>query len=74
MCFIHGTPWTQNVNQIYIRCSEEFLDVFETSDVRSIYVLCPGSKQNEWVSKALLVQNKKMKICDGWLKNVRTGH
>ena len=46
MCFIHGTPWTQNVNQIYIRCSEEFLDVFETSDVRSIYVLCPGSKQS----------------------------
>ena len=36
------TPWAQDVNGTYIRRSENVLDVFWTSCVRSIYVLCPG--------------------------------
>ena len=36
------TPWTQDVNWTYIRRSEDVQDVFWTSYVRSIYVLCPG--------------------------------
>ena len=35
-------PWTQDVNQTYILLLEGVLDVFWTSYVRSIYVLCPG--------------------------------
>ena len=35
------TPWTQYVNWTYIRRSEDVLDVFWTSYIRSIYVLCP---------------------------------
>ena len=34
------TPQTQDVNWIYIRPSEDVLDFFWTSYVRSIYVLC----------------------------------
>ena len=36
------TPWTQDVNWTYTRRSEDALDVFLTSYVRSIYILCPG--------------------------------
>ena len=32
------SPWTQDVNWTYIRCSEDVQDVFWTSYVRSIYV------------------------------------
>ena len=39
-------PWTQEVNLLYIRSSEEVLDVFWTSYVRLIYVLCPGGLWN----------------------------
>ena len=38
------TPWTQDVNWTYIRRLEDIQDVFWTSYVRSIYVLCPGGK------------------------------
>ena len=34
------TPQAQDVNWTYIRRSEDVLDVFWTSYVRSIYVLC----------------------------------
>ena len=34
------TPYTQEVNWTYIRRSEDVLDVFWTSYVRSIYALC----------------------------------
>ena len=36
------TPWVQDVNWAYLRRSEDVLDIFWTSDVHSIYVLCPG--------------------------------
>ena len=34
-------PWTENVNLTYIRRSEGALDVFLSSYVHSIYILCP---------------------------------
>ena len=34
--------WTQDVNWTYIRFSKDVQDIFWTSSVRSIYVLCPG--------------------------------
>ena len=34
------SPWTQDVNWKYIRHSEDVQDVFWTSYVRSVYVLC----------------------------------
>ena len=37
-------PWTQDVNWTYIRCSEDAQNVFWTSIVLSIYVLCLGEK------------------------------
>ena len=36
----HSSPSTQDVNWTYIRRSEDVLDVFWTSYVRSVYVLC----------------------------------
>ena len=41
------TPWTQDVNWAYIRRSEDILDLFWMSYVRSICVLCPGGKLME---------------------------
>ena len=35
------SPWTQDVNWTYIRRSEDVKDVFWTSYIRSVYVLCP---------------------------------
>ena len=35
-------PWTKDVNWMHIRRSEDALDIFWMSYVRSIYVLCPG--------------------------------
>ena len=35
-------PSTQDANLVRIRLSEDVLDVIWTSNVRSIYVLCPG--------------------------------
>ena len=35
------TPWTQDVNWTYKRRSEDVLDVFWMSYIRSICVLCP---------------------------------
>ena len=35
-------PWAQDVNWTYIRCSEDVQNVFITSCVRYIYVLCAG--------------------------------
>ena len=43
LIFSEVTPWTQDVNRTYIRRSEDVQDVFWTSYVRSIYVLCPGA-------------------------------
>ena len=38
-----GTSWSQDVNWMYVRRSEEDIqDVFWTSYLLSIYVLCPG--------------------------------
>ena len=34
--------WTKNINWMHIRRSEDALDIFWMSYVRSIYVLCPG--------------------------------
>ena len=34
--------WTQDVNQTYIVCLKDVLDIFWTSYILSIYVLCPG--------------------------------
>ena len=52
LCFILAsvdridyTLWAQEVNWTYIRRSEDVLDVFLTSYVHSIYVLCPGGNQ-----------------------------
>ena len=39
---IFASPSIQDVNWTYVRRSEEVQDVFRTSYVRSIYVLCPG--------------------------------
>ena len=39
-----STPWTQDVNWTYIRCSKDVLDFFRTLYVRSIYVLRPEDK------------------------------
>ena len=36
------TPWAQDVNWTYVRLSEDVLDIFWTSYIHSIYVLCPG--------------------------------
>ena len=36
------SPWTQDVSSTYIRRSEDVLNVFRTSYVRSVYVLFPG--------------------------------
>ena len=36
------TPWTQWENGTFIRRSEDVYDIFWTSYVRPIYVLCPG--------------------------------
>ena len=35
-------PWTQDVNQTYIVCLKDVLDIFWTSYILSVYVLCPG--------------------------------
>ena len=43
--FLLYTPWAQDVNWTYIRRSEDILEVFWTSYVRSIYVLCSGGKK-----------------------------
>ena len=56
---IKVSPWAQDMNWMYIRCSSEhlmyvqftscaqgLLDVFWTSYVYSIYILCPGVKKN----------------------------
>ena len=37
------TPWTQDANWMYIRRSEDVLNVFLTSYVRSICVFCSGA-------------------------------
>ena len=42
----HPTQSAQDVNSTYIRRSEGVLDVFWTSYVRSIYVLCRRDKEN----------------------------
>ena len=43
--FLLYTPWAQDVNWTYIRRSEDILEVFWASYVRSIYVLCSGGKK-----------------------------
>ena len=40
--FLIHILWTQNVNWTYMRSSKDVLDIFWTSYVRSIYVLCSG--------------------------------
>ena len=45
------SPWTQDVNWTYIRRSEDTLDVFWTSYIRLIYILCPGGLQNLILNK-----------------------
>ena len=47
-------PWTQNVNWTYLRRSEDVQDVFWTSYVRSIYVLCLEG----WNSTAIFTANR----------------
>ena len=42
--FAPSITWAQEVNWTYIRCSEDVLDIFQTSYIRQIYVLCSGSK------------------------------
>ena len=39
---IYRSPWIQDVNLTYIRLSNDVQDVFSTSYVRSVYILCPG--------------------------------
>ena len=39
-CLYKNTPQTQDVNWTYIRRSDDVLDVFWTSYVHTIYVLC----------------------------------
>ena len=41
------SPKTQGVKRTYIRHSKDVLDVFWTSYVRSIYVLCPGDYERK---------------------------
>ena len=42
--FIGTAPSTQGINSTYIRRSKDVLKIFWTSYVRSIYVLCQGSR------------------------------
>lgn len=57
-CFCLLTPCAQNITWTYLRHSEGVLNVFWTSFVRWIYVLCPGGKhlffQKKSLSKLLL--------------------
>ena len=45
---LHYTQYTQGINWTYLGGSEDVLDVFWTSYVRSFYVLClQGKDRNE---------------------------
>ena len=58
------TPQTQNASWTYIRRSEDVLDVFWTSCVRSVYVLpLRGELQATWF---YLVQSSFEKQKEGW--------
>ena len=50
-----STPWTQDANWTYVRRSEDVLDVFWKSYVRSIYVLCPGRKMELFSQKRFML-------------------
>ena len=59
------TPQTQDVNWTYIRRSEDVLDVFWTSYVRSIYVLCLWGKEETsltWIACYSLSQLKLLSM------------
>ena len=51
-----ATPWTQGVNWTYIRPSEDVQDVFWSSYIRSIYVLCPGGMVLEMTLLSLCLE------------------
>ena len=59
------TPSIQDVNSTYIRRSEDVLDVFWTSYVRSIYVLCLLAshtwKEKRLIQFSILFLSKKIK-------------
>ena len=38
-------PWTRDVKWTYIKQLEDAQDIFLTSYVRSVYVLCPGGRR-----------------------------
>ena len=58
------SPQTQDVNWTYIRRSEDVLDVFWTSYVRSIYVLCLWGKK---VLKAIVKRISNIFLSEGFL-------
>ena len=62
---MYGTPWTQDVNWTDIRRWEDVEDVFWTSYVRSIYVLClEGEKEKCFDAMKVFQRN-----CYGFHKN-----
>ena len=50
-----GTPWAHDENWTYKRRSEEVQDIFWTSNVRSVYILCPGGLgySEKWLFKKI---------------------
>ena len=46
VCIMQKTPRTKDVDWTYIRRSEDAHDFCWTSDVRLIYILCPGATAN----------------------------
>ena len=44
-CSFGILPWTRDVKWTYIKQLEDAQDIFLTSYVRSVYVLCPGGRR-----------------------------
>ena len=56
------TPWRQDVNWMYVRCSETFLNVSWTSHVWSLYTLFRGEQLYHWLPKKVIhVQRQQWK-------------
>ena len=56
-----GTPWTQDVNWTYIRrLFTRLLDVFWTSYVRLIYILCPGGRSCAMLLSLYFFKSKQL--------------
>ena len=58
------SPWTQDVNWMYIRRSKDVQDIFWTSYIRSTYVLCPIVIPARICNKSALICKKLGPICN----------